>query len=68
MVIEKTDFLVSSVAYLELYGCIAYLFSRFEFTLSGDYGNKLEWIDRFTATNFEQIKVNVIKDRWAENV
>ncbi|KAF7588056.1 hypothetical protein BBP40_006225 [Aspergillus hancockii] len=54
-----------NVAYIELYGSIAYLFSRFEFALSGNDGDELDWVDRFTAHNIEDIKVKITKERWA---
>ncbi|OTA81174.1 hypothetical protein M434DRAFT_85753 [Hypoxylon sp. CO27-5] len=54
----------ANIAYLELHACLAYLFSHFEFTLLGNPSKKLEWVDRFIATNVEDVKVRVVKNRW----
>jgi cytochrome P450 len=54
----------TNIAYLELHCVLAYLFSQFEFELPGGPADLL-WVDRFVATNTEDIKVRVLKNRWA---
>ncbi|KAE8351816.1 elymoclavine monooxygenase [Aspergillus coremiiformis] len=54
----------TNIAYLELHCGLAYLFSHFEFALA-EPGKKLEWVDRFVAANTEDVKVRLVRDRWA---
>ncbi|KAI1658832.1 putative elymoclavine monooxygenase [Daldinia decipiens] len=54
----------TNIAYMELHSSLAYLFSHFEFELAMNPGKKLEWVDRFVATNLEDVQVKVVKDLW----
>ncbi|KAB8071277.1 elymoclavine monooxygenase [Aspergillus leporis] len=53
-----------NIAYLELHTCLAYLFSHYEFSLSGRNSTELKWVDRFVSHNTEDVMVNVVRDRW----
>ncbi|KAI2641175.1 elymoclavine monooxygenase [Xylaria nigripes] len=53
-----------NIAHLELHSCLAYLLSHFEFSLPKGAAKKLEWVDRFVATNIDDVKVTVDRNRW----
>jgi hypothetical protein len=53
-----------SLAYLQMYYCLATIFSRFDMALVETGPASLEWIDRVTAMNKIPIRVNILSDRW----
>jgi len=54
----------TSLAYLELRCVVAYFFSRFDMTLTGNCGDHLRWVDRFVSVNLDDVEVKLIRDRW----
>nr|AEV21227.1 elymoclavine monooxygenase [Periglandula ipomoeae] len=54
----------TTLAYLELRSVLAYFFSRFEMTLTGNCGDRLRWVDRFVAVNLDDVEVLILRDRW----
>nr|AFO67561.1 elymoclavine monooxygenase [Epichloe inebrians] len=55
----------TTLAYLELRCILAYFFSRFEMTLTGNCGDHLRWVDRFVAVNLDDVEVLILRDRWS---
>ena len=46
-----------SLAYMEIYTCLANLFSRFEFELYNTDESNMIWLDKGLATNRDTVKV-----------
>nr|AET79203.1 elymoclavine monooxygenase [Claviceps paspali] len=55
----------TSMAYLELRCTLAYFFSRFEMTLTGNCGRRLRYVDRFVAANLDDVEVRILRHRWS---
>ena len=55
----------SSLAYLELFSAIAYLFSRFEMVLYETDEASMKWVDRISARNLSDVQIKVLTDLWA---
>ncbi|KAJ5950556.1 Cytochrome P450 E-class group I [Penicillium vulpinum] len=54
-----------SVAYMELYAVLAYIFSHFELELADDESrNGIQWADRIVARATSDLKIKVSKDLW----
>jgi cytochrome P450 len=56
----------SSLAYLELFCAIAYLFARFDMVLHETDETSMEWVDRISARNHSDVQIKVLTDLWAE--
>jgi hypothetical protein len=54
----------ASLAYLEIFCTIAYLFSRYEMKLFETGPNSMQWVDRISARNRADVKVEITADRW----
>ncbi|KAJ5692010.1 elymoclavine monooxygenase [Penicillium macrosclerotiorum] len=57
-----------NLAIFEIYSCIAYLFSRFEFVLANSPDEELQWVDKMIAQNSVDVKVRITKDLWADGI
>lgn len=57
---------ILSIAYMELYAVLAYIFSHFTLDLVKDQSQKgIEWADRIVARATSNLKIKVVEDRWA---
>ena len=50
----------SSLAYLEMYLCLAIFFARFDLTLFETDEGSMEWLDHGVASNRFPVKVDVV--------
>ncbi|RAH68800.1 cytochrome P450 [Aspergillus aculeatinus CBS 121060] len=57
--------IAASLAYLELFCVTAYVFSRYEMTLFETTDSSMQWVDRISARNKEDVQVRIVADRWA---
>jgi hypothetical protein len=57
---------VCSVAYMELYAVLAFIFSHFELEpVDKDQSQKgIQWADRIVARSTSSLRIKVVKDRW----
>ncbi|KAJ5715324.1 Cytochrome P450 E-class group I [Penicillium malachiteum] len=56
-----------SIAYMELYAVLAYMFSHFSLELADKEHSQggIQWADRIVARATSNLKIKVIEDRWA---
>lgn len=56
------------LAYLEMYMCLSYYFSRFDMELFETDASSMELLDHLVASNKKLVEVKVLRDRWSEGL